>query len=379
MHIYISYGRHDSQDFAQRLSSWLCLLGYDTWLDIGKGIPPGTPVDPSIEEEIRKSDYVLALLSEDSVSPESVCRDELRFANIHKIPILPVRIADVPRIYPIVAHTWLDASTNPESVFFILPDLLNDISEKADAGKSTADGGSNPDEKIPVIAFDNGLKCYAGSFTGREWLFETLNVWVAGLDSRFFFLTGEVGIGKTALCARLTSRMKVKGIHFFHPSDPESSRPESVISSFTCQFSRQFPAYREILEQITPPDPTTPPEARFKMLVTDPLLACEDRLEIGSPWIVLLDGLDEAAARGGTAMIDFIAESVERFPPWFRVIITSRPDQELLDRFQGINIRRMNLSASSIDNLVDIEEYIQLREPDQKPHRRKLPLCKDHP
>ena len=134
-----------------------------------------------------------------------------------------------------------------------------------------------------------------------------------------------------------------------------------MISAFTCQFSRQFPAYREILEQITPPDPTTPPEARFKMLVTDPLLACEDRLEIGSPWIVVLDGLDEAAASGGTAMIDFIAESVERFPPWFRVIITARPDQELLDRFQGINIRRMILDASSIDNLVDIEEYIQLR------------------
>ena len=37
MRISISHGRNESREFARKLASWLCLLGYDPWLDIENG------------------------------------------------------------------------------------------------------------------------------------------------------------------------------------------------------------------------------------------------------------------------------------------------------------------------------------------------------
>ncbi|HIH04564.1 MAG TPA: tetratricopeptide repeat protein, partial [Methanoregulaceae archaeon] len=79
------------------------------------------------------------------------------------------------------------------------------------------------------------------------------------------------------------------------------------------------------------------------------------------PWIVVIDALDEATAVTGTKMVDFLIESVDRFPPWFRVIATARPDRELTSRFKGKGIQQYPLKASSAENREDVAEYIRSR------------------
>ena len=42
-------------------------------------------------------------------------------------------------------------------------------------------------------------------FTGREWVFAEIDAWLADPDApRFFIITGEPGIGKSAISAWLT-------------------------------------------------------------------------------------------------------------------------------------------------------------------------------
>jgi ATP/maltotriose-dependent transcriptional regulator MalT len=360
MRIFISYGRNDTLDFAKRLAAWLREQGHDPWLDIENGIPPGAPFDIKIEVGIRECELVLSLLSPWSVRPEGFCRNELLYAQAHNINILPVRIADVVPPIQIISLNFLDASRDPEIIFSLLPETLGQIAKKTYPWKSII-GAGKWYEKIRVLSFQEELRRFGGEFTGREWLFEKLKTWATEKDSRLLLLTGDAGIGKSALSARLTACMDVKGIHFCSRSNPDSCRPESLIAALIYQFAQQFPPYREILDQLPQPEANMPPEALFRTLVTDPLEACENRLGIESTWIVVVDGLDEAVAGAGNAMVDFLVESVERFPSGLRVIATSRPDRELVARLRGEGIRQEEIKAASADNRSDVGEYIRAR------------------
>src|SRR5947208_1994657 len=56
----------------------------------------------------------------------------------------------------------------------------------------------------PVIDFNKYIAERAQHFTGRVWVFEHIDAWLADdTESRFFLLIGEPGSGKTALAARL--------------------------------------------------------------------------------------------------------------------------------------------------------------------------------
>ena len=357
---YLSYSRQDTPDFAKRLSSWLRLLGYEPWLDLEHDITPDTPFNATIEAAIKKSDFVLTLLSEDSIRPDSICRDELTCAKDHKIAILAVKIAKVSLPVAITSENCLNASNDPGSIFYLLPGILDKVVKEKKRDPTTP---PIPRwwEKVPGIPFHEYLKRYSTRFTGREWFITQLNTWASEPDSRLLLLTGQPGIGKSHLAARLALHIDVRGIYFFTPSDPDSCKPESLISVLASQFANQFPPYREILDKIPQPDTPVPPEELFRMLITDPLLACRTKLGNGKLWIIVIDGLDEAAASGGPAMIDFLEESLQQFPPWCRVIVTTWPDQELLTRFRGKGIRQITLEASSVDNRADLAEYIRSR------------------
>jgi len=51
-----------------------------------------------------------------------------------------------------------------------------------------------------VLDFSDYIKCCTDSFTGREWVFAEIDRWLADPDApRYFIITGEPGISKTAI------------------------------------------------------------------------------------------------------------------------------------------------------------------------------------
>lgn len=53
-----------------------------------------------------------------------------------------------------------------------------------------------------VIDFDPFVAERTRDFSGRRWVFEAVNDWLGGPDgSPVFLLTGETGVGKTAIAA----------------------------------------------------------------------------------------------------------------------------------------------------------------------------------
>lgn len=101
--VFISYGRRDAKPLADRLNADLTALGHQVWQDV-REIRPGHPWHREIEDGLRTSQIVIALLSPHSVRRQkaagdpneldSVCLDEISYAQYElRLPIVPVMAA----------------------------------------------------------------------------------------------------------------------------------------------------------------------------------------------------------------------------------------------------------------------------------------------
>src|SRR5919112_2943879 len=117
-----------------------------------------------------------------------------------------------------------------------------------------------------ILDFSGYLADRTEGFTGREWVFNAVNDWLARSDgSRFFILTGEPGCGKTAVASRLvqfaydgacppdglecvTSKF-LSAIHFCSARDLLWIDPRVFAHSLALQLADRYPAYAQALAE----------------------------------------------------------------------------------------------------------------------------------
>ncbi|MBL8324215.1 MAG: TIR domain-containing protein [Rubrivivax sp.] len=123
--LFISYARRDGAELAHRLLKDLAENGHDPWLD-KRQIEPGEAWARAIEEEVGRSDALLALLTAGAFE-SSICRGEqLRAVRLHK-PILPLLAqADADRPVYLEAAHYLDF-TDKQAYGVRLAELLGAI------------------------------------------------------------------------------------------------------------------------------------------------------------------------------------------------------------------------------------------------------------
>jgi hypothetical protein len=258
-------------------------------------------------------------------------------------------------------------------------------------------------------------------FTGREWVFQAVQNWLADSDgSRYFLLTGEPGNGKTAIAQRLTqfSRSQeslhpdllpsfLNAIHTCSARDSTSVDPRNFCKSVALQLA-QIQDYAIALANIdtkhvniqatqnlgTVTDSTvqnvvinnldvsgvmTAQEA-FNLLVLNPLQYIYQN-GFNQPITILVDALDEALTHEGKPTLVDLLSKLENLPAQIRFILTSRKEARIENKF--LDTEELYLSASEFNQLNqhDVREYIEKRfvqdEPisvlvaDLKPQQRK--------
>ena len=367
--LFLSYGRADAEELAERLEADLSLLGFDVWRDRRK-IRSGKEWDDEIEAGLRTSQLVVAVLTPHAVREESVCRDELAFARFAcKLPIVPA-LADqceppfvIFRLDYIDLTAWRDSSDQYRLGLRRLVDAVQAHLRGNRPAIAAGTTGSRSSISAPTCMTSAGTSaagsgCSSGSTPGG-----------ADRDRHHALLiTGDPGIGKSAIVAQLVHLNpggQVLAYHCCRADTPETLRPGRFIRVLAGMIASQLEAYASQLD-----DPKVEAALGEARCETDPASAFEEGIlnplhrvptPAGGTRYILIDALDEALAiRDGPSIVTLLSPSrLDRLPGWLRVVATTRKEPDVLRRLSGL--RAEEIRADEPDNLDDIERFLAHR------------------
>jgi len=121
-----------------------------------------------------------------------------------------------------------------------------------------------PDNSSLVLDFSTYITDRTRDFTGRKWVFDEIDKWLATPDApHMLIITGEPGIGKTSIAAQLTrfsTGVKVpqtnyvyigtgflSAFHFCSARNGGWISPDSFTRSLSTQLSFRYPAFAQAL------------------------------------------------------------------------------------------------------------------------------------
>lgn len=125
--IFISYSRNDTK-YVSSLAAALRNDGFDVWFD--KNIRAGSDWDDTLEEELKKADAIVLVLSKTSVVSENV-KDEMNYVlNLGKI-INPIKIEECDVPMRLARKQFVDFTiTGPEAGYIrLVKDIRNNLND----------------------------------------------------------------------------------------------------------------------------------------------------------------------------------------------------------------------------------------------------------
>ena len=376
--VFLSYGRRDAKDVAERLERDLEAAGYEVWMDVKK-IGSGSMWQQEIENGLRKAQVVVSLLSPHAVrrvgesdAMDSVCLDELTFARTSSPPTPVVPVMVVPCEPPFIIYRldyvhltgWRDSEEDYRQGFERLVSGIRD----ALAGKVRYRAW---EDRLRPLDFSDYMASKRRGFVGREWLFEEIDLWRFESEERALLITGDPGAGKSSIVAQLVHANpdgQVIGYHCCQSNEIDTLRPAKFVQSLAAMIASRIPAYAHQIEV-----PSVKEALEDKRCETDPggaflegILHPLQKLPAPDDGVryILVDALDEALGHtGATNIVDVLASRLERLPAWLRIMATTRNEPAVIQRLSGL--RAKSIDASDPRNIKDLATYIgqRLQEP----------------
>lgn len=386
----------------------------------GRGIRFGDDWRQRIQEGIRQSSHMLALLSAHSSRKPGVCREEVALAlgplksYVYTILVQPVSEVCPPLI--LSQRQWLDMSDWRErqqqpgfedwfdeqfaQVVRALRDKSNFSGEMDELQRTL-----NPLSQISHLRFAER------GFVGREWLLGRLGAgwppvgapptpdseplgaierWaISDPHKRVFLLCADPGWGKSAVIARLAhaQRARVLAVHFCRHDEEYTRQAARVIRSIAYQMATQLQDYRSRLLEVVRLNPSWESASAsdlFCQLIEEPLAhlidggrsAAEpcDGHDAGQYQrrLIVIDALDECVdADGKSELLDVLSKRFRALPDWLGLLVSSRREQPVIERFRGFGTFELN--AFDQHNEADLRLYAR-EWLDRLPGLSKLPM-----
>ena len=361
--MFLSYGRKDAHELAQRLSADLAANGFEVWQDT-REILSGADWQEQIVSALRQADAVLALLSPHAVrvsvtstgpdANDSVCLDELTYARFSRppTPIVPVMaiLCEPPfciyRLDYVDMQSWRDP--DPSHYQAALARLIDALNTTIQTGKQKTRPFA---ERLDPWDFSAYLAEKRHDFCGRDWFFRQLDHWrTASRNERALLITGDPGAGKSAIVAQLVHANpdgQVLAYHCCRTDTEETLEAWRFVRSLAAMIASKLPDYATRLEESHLRELLS--ESRCK---SDPSVALEQGILAplhvlqpvgGGIRYVLVDALDEALlTRSQPTIVQLLADHIARFPEWLRVVATTRKDPPVLAALSGLRAQELD-------------------------------------
>lgn len=256
MRIFLSYGHDDYASLAVRIKHDLQAQGHEVWFDIER-LKTGGDWERYIEDGLDFASSVpdagrfLLLLTPHSVRrPDGYCLNELALAYGRSLPIIPVMVSTVEPPLSICRLQWLDmrqcfpAEHHEEQYNQQFAQLLKALEEKQVPFEGIEQRLLN---YLRPISYGDDLTRHLARFTGRDWVMTEVKHWLAS-PSRVLWITGEAGVGRSALAAWLChKRPEIAAYHFCRFGNSDRVDARKALLSLAYQLSTQLPIYQNRL------------------------------------------------------------------------------------------------------------------------------------
>ena len=377
--LFLSYPHTAEGEYniCNDIAAFLQGRGHEVWFDREQlGGHYGTDWRRKIAEGIRDSQLVVSCLNRHAVRTENgrrgVCLDELSIAvsvkggNINTVLLEPEKV--VKPSAALSHRQWLDLSAWREK-YKAGEAVYRQWLEKhleALARMVESDENYSFDGEITEIAKKLAMSDYRldkrelleKPFVGREWLARETDAWISRPDSRgLCAIYGDPGVGKSAFAVQYAfSSPNVGAIICFEYGKPHYNSVPAMVHAMAFQLACRLSDYRAaLLDTLRRPGVMDLADAElFDCLLIKPLR--ERHVDGGQENLcVILDGLDECGKGEQNAAASVLGQCADKFPPWLRVLVTSRREAAVLTHLAPDAV--IELHGKDERNLEDIRTF----------------------
>lgn len=182
---------------------------------------------------------------------------------------------------------------------------------------------------------------------------------------RLMVISGAAGTGKSAIAHSVAQRFKALkrlGSSFGFDRSQKERTPEMLLPTIARDLADFDQGFRRALASVIGNDKavrtTTDLELQFRSFIAGPVA----NLTIVGPIVIVVDALDESGnASRRRSLVSLLAKRVQDLPPNFRILVTSRPEGDIIPCFHdtaAVTLLRMDdIDKASTEK--DVELYVR--------------------
>jgi hypothetical protein len=187
-------------------------------------------------------------------------------------------------------------------------------------------------------------------------------------SERGLVLFGQAGTGKSSIAheiAGLFDKMhRLTSSFIFSRSEQSERRAYHLFTTLAHHLANRYPSFKTALGKVLKDNidlrgGTRDYRTLFESLILEPL----KDLHIVGPILVVIDALDESGeTTSPVGLHAFLAKNLTRLPSNFRVVITSRPEHDIVSALveaQSVKIKYMNDTELAAETQGDILTFFQ--------------------